>query len=383
MLTAINSKGKEIKAYNQSKSQLEVIRQQPLYCPECHQKVILKAGPVMIPHFAHYKNSTCPNQGESQTHLKGKINLYNWCIKQGFYAKLEHVIPSIKQRLDVLVKIANRWVAIEYQCSPISLDELQKRTYGIASKGIIPLWVFGPNYYNTKMGQLFWNTTLRASVMYNQRAKQDQLYFYDPGNDIFTIAAHFYSQRAKAITQLSRHSLKHMRWKDLFRTVQISHKYLYYKWLREKRLFRSGQRWFQAKYDEEFLKQLYMQHLHPQNLPSCIHLPVSNSYRFLAPNYVWQTQIVLYLTQLTREDTFYWNDLTAITQKYFKDRIVAIYPSQSIHPLTHYLDLLSCLGYITKKGKGAYRKARDFNFHRTLDTALKEDQEIIEKLLRF
>ncbi|WP_054754828.1 competence protein CoiA [Piscibacillus salipiscarius] len=264
MLKALNSNGQEILAYNKSKQELNVIRQHPHYCPECQQKVVLKAGQVVIPHFAHIKRVQCSHQGESQTHLEGKIKLYNWCIKQGLYAKLEHIIPSIDQRVDVLVKLGGKWAAIEFQCSPISTTDLLDRTLGLASRNVYPFWIFGPKYLGDHKYDLYWNTTLRSAVMYHQNTNQHQLFFFDPKTNRMTVATHLFNAKGKAVSSLKHLPLNSLTWHMLFEPVQIQKSYYLQKWIKEKRNFRIGPTRYLSKYDEPFMKQLYLLGLHPQ-----------------------------------------------------------------------------------------------------------------------
>ncbi|MGP4073906.1 competence protein CoiA [Piscibacillus sp. B03] len=383
MLKALDTKGKEVVAYNRSKQELQIMRQQSHYCPECHERVILKAGTVVIPHFAHDNRVNCSHQGESKTHLEGKLKLYQWCVNQRLYAKLEHYIPSIEQRADVMVKLANRWIALEYQCSPISTSSLIDRTLGLSSKGVYPLWIFGPSYLDMNQHDVYWNTTLRSAVQYNHKANQDQLLFYNPKSNLFTIATHLYNAKAKATAHLRRIPLEQLTWKTLYLPTQPSKYKLYKQWSKEKKLFRSALRRFPSKYDESLMKQLYYQNLHPQNLPSCVYLPIKNSNRLLVPDYLWQTKIVLFLKQKKVGECIQFINLLNLTRMYFKDTIECIYPRCSTHPLLEYLELLCQLGYLTSQDCKTFYKEKEFEFYNTLEQALYGDEVTLKKLLNF
>ncbi|GEL77150.1 competence protein [Tenuibacillus multivorans] len=371
-------------AYNKSPVQLEIIRQQPLYCPECQCEVILKAGAVTIPHFAHVTHSNCSSQkGEGEAHLKGKLDLYHWLRKQGIQAKLEHSLPSIQQRIDILIKLNRKYAAIEYQCSPISHEELMKRTLGIASKNIFPIWIFGDRYYPSKHAMIKWNTTLRTSVMYLPKIKQTKLFFYDSMKARFSIASDIYTHKSKAIAQLHHDALNRLKWKDLFQHRPLPQSILFKKWYIEKKYFRSSSRRFVSKYDEAYLKELYYLHLHPQSLPSCVHLPVKNAHRYLTPHYIWQTQVMLYIHQTPIYSKITWHEIRRISQKYFYHHIDSIYPGEFLHPAYDYLKLLVKIGYLEQLGYSTFKKVKEVYFPNTLDEALKEDQLLLEKLLKF
>ena len=50
-----------------------------IFLPQCNFPVQLKVGDIIIPHFAHLKDAACAtlfSEGESQSHLQGKQQLY-------------------------------------------------------------------------------------------------------------------------------------------------------------------------------------------------------------------------------------------------------------------------------------------------------------------
>lgn len=145
-------------------------------CPACNQTVFLRAGSVKIAHFAHAKDSDCvASEGETREHLLGKKQLFNWAKRHQYKPVYEVYLPEIKQRPDLLIKIGRQTVALEYQCSPISLTRLQERNAGYRKMNIKVWWILGSPYRhrrlsNVKVAQftqfifnrfdlLFWNTT--------------------------------------------------------------------------------------------------------------------------------------------------------------------------------------------------------------------------------
>ena len=148
MLTALNEKGQIMSlARSVHLSDLQVWRQtHSFYCPICQESLIMKAGEIRIPHFAHKKNSDCTSgfsEPESHQHLEGKRHLNEFFIRQGLEPSLEHYLPAIRQRPDLLVNFMGRTYAVEYQCSPLSRNSLLDRTQGYIKEGIIPLWILG------------------------------------------------------------------------------------------------------------------------------------------------------------------------------------------------------------------------------------------------
>src|SRR5699024_8199633 len=130
---------------------IERLRKSTFYCPVCQTEVIVRAGPKVIPHFAHRSVVKCmASGGEGAYHEQGKLILYNWLRKQGFHVKLEHYLPDIKQRPDLFLQIGKKNIAIEFQCVPLSTKEIMKRNAGYHRLQITPIWILGANLYKRK-----------------------------------------------------------------------------------------------------------------------------------------------------------------------------------------------------------------------------------------
>lgn len=116
-------------------------------CPGCHEPVILRRGRHKIAHFAHRPGSHCQlGEGETPEHLLGKRQLLQWYQQQGRRVELEVYLPQINQRPDLLLTDGNRRVAIEFQCSPLSLQRLLERNAGYRRCGIHYHWLLGEPY---------------------------------------------------------------------------------------------------------------------------------------------------------------------------------------------------------------------------------------------
>lgn len=114
------------------------------YCPQCKKCVQMKVGDIVVPHFAHPKNSTCIasfSEGESPQHLSGKRLLYQLLEARTKDVILEPVLKEISQRPDLLVSTNEIQIPIEFQCSTIPISLLQKRTEGFQQIGMDPIWV--------------------------------------------------------------------------------------------------------------------------------------------------------------------------------------------------------------------------------------------------
>lgn len=105
----------------------------------------MKLGLQKAPHFAHKQNKSCSIdiEPESAYHLEGKRQLYVWLKTQRASPILEPYIRTINQRPDVMARIKEHMLAVEYQCATIAPDVFQKRTEGFKQEGIIPQWIMG------------------------------------------------------------------------------------------------------------------------------------------------------------------------------------------------------------------------------------------------
>ena len=98
-------------------------------CTQCSEQVILKNGPIKIPHFAHTRNVSCTqafSEGESEDHLNGKLHLYEFLQKHSSSVELEAYLPSLHQRPDLYVQSNVSKFAIEFQCSQIPVTAIQQ-----------------------------------------------------------------------------------------------------------------------------------------------------------------------------------------------------------------------------------------------------------------
>ena len=65
----------------------------PYYCPCCDSEVVVKAGFIKIPHFAHKSHASChaSSEPESPYHLLAKRKLLLGFVSHGYEAELEGI----------------------------------------------------------------------------------------------------------------------------------------------------------------------------------------------------------------------------------------------------------------------------------------------------
>lgn len=120
-----------------------------LRCPQCGEQYTYNHGKVRTPYFKHL-NSDCVMYGESETeeHIQGKIDLYEWVQKQDGVTdvKLEGWLPDTKQRPDIMFKYNGKQYVIEFQCSQISSEYIERHELYEAA-GIYDIWICGAENY--------------------------------------------------------------------------------------------------------------------------------------------------------------------------------------------------------------------------------------------
>ncbi|MCF6514839.1 hypothetical protein GSH19_01510 [Lactobacillus sp. S2-2] len=157
-------------------------KQGKFYCPCCHSQVRLKNGSIKIPHFSHIRKANCENnESESYLHLKGKNALYKQINELYSSTQLEVYLESIKQRPDIY----NYKFIIEYQCSPIKDNTLNKRINGYQKLKIKNLWILGFKYY--KRNKIIFSSLkfLKYNVNYGF-----YLLFFDAQYEVFKMKYH-------------------------------------------------------------------------------------------------------------------------------------------------------------------------------------------------
>ena len=140
MLTAINQAGCLVNLVMD-----EPQKNDHFYCPGCQGQVRLKQGTILRPHFAHIILKDChyAYENESAQHLELKSALYRW-LKHEVAVEIEAVLPELGQIADLLVE---EKLALEVQCSSLSIQRLLERTKAYQDQGIEVLWLLGKDLW--------------------------------------------------------------------------------------------------------------------------------------------------------------------------------------------------------------------------------------------
>lgn len=122
-----------------------------LLCPVCGKPYEYCHGKVKTPYFRHMDKAECEDkysESETEEHLNGKRDLFEWIKKQKGVtnAVLEGWIPETKQRPDIMFEYGGKKCVIEYQCSPIATEYVERHEL-YQSSGIIDIWIAGYEKY--------------------------------------------------------------------------------------------------------------------------------------------------------------------------------------------------------------------------------------------
>lgn len=105
--------------------------------------------------------------------MQGKIDLYEWIKKQKGVSDvvLEGWIPETKQRPDIMFTYGNKLWVIEYQCSPIATEYVERHELYQAA-GIHDIWICGTEKY-------------LKPFMREKYLQSESVGFYDSANKYF------------------------------------------------------------------------------------------------------------------------------------------------------------------------------------------------------
>lgn len=360
-------------------------KKQPFYCPLCREKVIVKAGPKTIPHFAHRSAVHCPSAegGEGAYHEKGKLLLYLWLKHQRLNAELEVYIPEIRQRPDILLMINEKKIAIEFQCAKVQTGQIKQRNEGYQRLGITPIWILGASRFKRQSASHFRLDTFTRQFMHQFSLETPRtLFYFCPHTHQFAIIQDIYFTRmGQALGTCSFRKLKQLRFPDIFLRDTISDWELYQLWGAEKRKFRLQRHTGMYGDSRTWNQWLYLKRTHPEQLPSIIHLPVPAQYRMKTPPWNWQSRFILdMLAPLPLNGQFTLNKGQSILRGHVYPE--ADFPLISHHgyPLYQYLQLLERLWIVKQQSANIFIKTAEVTFHKNIETALVGDQSIIRQL---
>lgn len=288
------------------KKELTVARsKEKFYCPECKEEVILKLGNKRIWHFSHHAGSSCQNNYERETeyHLSGKLQLYQWLINQGIKAELEKYDPLIRQKPDIAFEMNGKKYAIEYQCSIIAEDLFIKRTKNYHENGYIPIWIAAASLVK-RVGT---NTASLSNFLYlfiRRPRKMWNLPAFCPlSNQFINLQNAIPISSRKTITFLEVHTLSNMKIVQLL-SPYYQDKPFITQWQSELQKYKTQFILYSRSRVNPFLNELYNNHLNLLCLPPELGLPVFSCPYIETPALIWQTYLYLDVFRYYKQGDF-------------------------------------------------------------------------------
>ncbi len=349
-------------------------RAQPYYCPCCATELVLKAGSIKIPHFAHKSNASCDasSEPESTYHLLAKRKLFAWFTSHGYDAVLEGYIPTIKKRADILVRVDEKKYAVEFQCSTISEAVFIERTKAYQSIDIIPIWILARKNIKRIDAQEFKISAFQwlfvtGSSMY------PYLWTYCPERNLFSAM--------KGITPFSPSTVfAEMTTAPLeklapvylipYRNESFSVTTLW----RYKRKSWCLNRGKTANLHDPLFRALYANRLTAATLPIEVGIPVKGMSLIKTAAIEWQAWI--YMDVLHKREIGQIVLLRAFQQAFQKrlaSGLIKLRPlpllsiGEKVNPILEYVKFLITMGYLEKTAVGSYKVKQKIAIPRTMD----------------
>lgn len=296
MLVASRESGERLSLGDKwEKSELTITRRkEKFYCPECREEVIMKLGSKRIWHFSHKSGLRCQNEfeRESDYHLSGKMQLYQWLKKQGIEAELERYDPVIKQKPDIMFMLNGKKYALEYQCSTISEELFIKRTNNYLQNGYIPLWIAAANLINRSGASTISLSNFLYLFMRRSRKVWNLSAFCPISSQFVTLQHAIPISSRKTITSLEVHALDSLTIEKLVHPDSRSFPTMAL-WQLHLQKYKNQFLAYQGPRPDPLLQTLYRNRLNFLCLPPQLGLPVHSAPFIETPPLIWQAYLYL------------------------------------------------------------------------------------------
>lgn len=326
MLIALNGKKEQIVADK------KLCKRDTYHCPACQRRVHLKAGSTIRPHFAHYKKEACVtfSEGETEEHLLGKQQLYDWFIGLEHSVEMEAYLPELMQRPDLLLEGK---IAIEFQCSGLSIEKIKERTKGYQNNSYKVVWILGEQFtYSRKL------TAFQKACLTNLQ-NHLVLFHYSVTHKRLEYRYNFQRQQNDTMQQVNQLIQKGH---PVVFNLKTEKDYIP-KTLNIKREHRKLLKQFQypTPNQQQFLSLLYQNRETVISMPKEIYRKVPSEWLIQDDAYEWKFRFLLWVESFDRE--------TMITHKQLQDWLKQLYyyeipqvtEKQKLQPLLDFIQVLT------------------------------------------
>lgn len=323
-------------------------KKEKFYCPECKEQVVLKLGKHRIEHFAHQQGAQCTEsyERESDYHMNGKLQLYQWLEEKKLNPVLEPYYPAIHQRPDVAFIHGHQAYALEFQCSVIPLGLMEKRTKQYRRVHSSALWILGGKNINRKGERKVALTNFDYYFASKSPAGSWFIPAYCPASKIFILLNNLTPITTKnAFANLSIIPLHQFTLNSLFAPLH-KQPFSSEEWKREIRSQKLNMQ-MRGIQPKELLQELYSLGLNISLLPPFIGIPVPSAILLESPPLIWQTYLFIdHLFSREAGDMITVNDIfqtfvRRLDKGMLYTRLLPLAPNYShLAPLIEYLHVL-------------------------------------------
>ncbi len=110
------------------------------FCPECGKPLVHKMGEIKAHHFAHKADSDCPYGKDKDSKSEWHIHMQELFPPESLEVRFKDEVTGEVHIADVYLESSK--TVIEFQHSPIDIDEFRKRTLFHENGGRRIVWVF-------------------------------------------------------------------------------------------------------------------------------------------------------------------------------------------------------------------------------------------------
>lgn len=383
MLTAQTKAGIIVCLANQqSKEQLLRLRnQEEFICPLCGESVLLKLGEQRIFHFAHKSSHTCQEayERETVTHLEGKLQLYQWFIRQRIPCILEYYDKEIGQRPDIMFQYQGKKYALEFQCSPIPETIFTKRTNSYLEYDYTPLWILSYHHLQFNFREIVSLSNFHYLFLRTSAANYFYIPAYCPKDRKFHIFNSITPYSIKnAFVRHSSFTIENTTIQNILMPNTRQYRPEFSSWAREIENYSLKWGLHAGASNNSFLQELYRHHLNLFLLPPELGLPVTHSFYIYTAPIIWQTYLYLDLIAnknpgdiITIKELTWKVNKRISTKEITLRRLPQLEQSDPMVPIIEYIQQLIALGILTRKSATACQLNR--KIHIPLSNREKEE----------
>lgn len=210
MKIARDSNGELVYAYKG----IELDKSNDYVCPTCGELVQIcqkKNGEYFFRHRTQVRHD-----GETEAHQKGKEELQESLVQQGYRAELERYEAVIGQIPDLTIEVGGKEWVLEYQCSVIPIKEMTARTKALESIERSVSWILGKNFLQKNLCEIS-----LYCIRYHPQLG-NYLCFYTDKQWIIHHHLTLHLQKRKYLFQESRCDIGKLDWKKVFQIFEES-----------------------------------------------------------------------------------------------------------------------------------------------------------------